>query len=248
MWNVIGQAVPGTDHLRRKIRCQDTFRYCTFGKRNEWLVIAVSDGAGSARHSHLGSWITCQRLVKSARSRCRSTPITDNALLALFYNAREELCRSARKKKLGLGEFACTALFALVGPESATFAQIGDGAIVYSIGDDFPTVFWPDHGEYVNSTYFLTSDSFERHIRFMTISEPLRKIALLTDGLQSIALDYAARTGYAPFFRPMFDALNGSRCTPGFFLSRALGRFLRSDRVNQRTDDDKTLVLARRRL
>ena len=67
---------------------------------------------------------------------------------------------------------------------------------------------------------------------------------MLTDGLQPLALNYAAKAAHAPFFVPMFRPL---RVAPsGATVLAALRNFLDSPRVNERTDDDKTLILATR--
>ena len=69
-------------------------------------------------------------------------------------------------------------------------------------------------------------------------------MALFTDGLQTLALDYT-RAAHSPFFAPMFAALS-SETEPGGLLG-PLSAFLESPAVNERTDDDKTLILATRK-
>jgi hypothetical protein len=68
------------------------------------------------------------------------------------------------------------------------------------------------------------------------------EVALLTDGLQSLALRFASREAHGPFFEPMFERLRG----PEQPSESELAAFLGSGPVNARTDDDKTLVLATR--
>jgi hypothetical protein len=66
----------------------------------------------------------------------------------------------------------------------------------------------------------------------------------LSDGLQTMALSFAERAAHRPFFLPMFRKLRSAR--PGDGLPAALHRFLESPAVSQRSDDDKTLLLATR--
>ncbi|MGL4552961.1 MAG: PP2C family serine/threonine-protein phosphatase, partial [Gemmataceae bacterium] len=63
------------------------------------------------------------------------------------------------------------------------------------------------------------------------------------DGLQGLALHYATRTAHGPFFAPLFRALRGADPEE---LGDPMRAFLESPRVNGRTDDDKTLILAAR--
>jgi hypothetical protein len=144
-----------------------------------------------------------------------------------------------------LREFATTILTAIVGPSQALFSHIGDGVIVYGDGDGYRTPFWPQQGEYANTTYFLTGSDFEDQIAFEGIDRQIDEVALLTDGLQPLALHYATRSVHSPFFQPMFAALRGANDPEEF--REPLKAFLNSAGVNSRTDDDKTLVLATRR-
>ena len=68
---------------------------------------------------------------------------------------------------------------------------------------------------------------------------------MFTDGLQRLALDFAGHTPHHGFFGPLFEQLRAVNDSES--LVEPFRCFLDSDRVNQRTDDDKTLVLAVRK-
>jgi hypothetical protein len=135
-------------------------------------------------------------------------------------------------------------LFAIVGETVAAFAQVGDGVIVIRDGDKYQPVFWPQSGEYVNTTNFVTDEAIAETLAFSLRSGPVEELALLTDGLQALALNFAERSVHQPFFQPMFQKMR--QAPPGQRLTSALRRFLDSPAVNQRSDDDKTLLLATR--
>jgi hypothetical protein len=167
-------------------------------------------------------------------------------MVALFSDVRAVLFAAAERLAVRPRNVACTALLVVVGPTSAVFAQLGDGAIVIGQGQDYRTIFWPEPTEYANATDFLTDDSFPEAMRFETLTDSIGEVAALTDGLQRVALDFTARTAYSGFFRPLFSEL---RTAPDLeSLAEPFHKFLDSDRLNERTDDDKTLVLAVRRL
>lgn len=63
-----------------------------------------------------------------------------------------------------------------------------------------------------------------------------------SDGLQSLCLDYAKRVPHEGFFLPMIQTLRGIKNASD--LNDPLKAFLDSDAVNERTDDDKTLIIA----
>ena len=101
-------------------------------------------------------------------------------------------------------------------------------------------VFWPQVGEYANTTWFVTSADFEQMLQVR--GEAVDEVALFTDGLQMMALHFATRSVHRPFFEPLFAALRGAAQPEDLVVP--LRAFLDSPAVNERTDDDKTLVLA----
>jgi hypothetical protein len=107
-------------------------------------------------------------------------------------------------------------------------------------------VFWPDRGEYANTTHFVTEDDAVEHLQFETVKRRVVEAALLTDGLQSVALNYQQRIAHEPFFKGLFAPLRTAEEGRSRELSDSLAAFLASPRVNEKTDDDKTLVLASR--
>ena len=145
------------------------------------------------------------------------------------------------------GMFASSAL-TIVAEREAVFLQIGDGAIVLSAGEGWKHVFWPQHGEFANTTNFVTSEDALEVMEFHKTTEPVAELALFTDGLENLVLHKANRTVHAPFFDSMFPSVRGSRATgEDAELSRALAQYLSTPKINDRTNDDKTLILATRR-
>jgi hypothetical protein len=65
--------------------------------------------------------------------------------------------------------------------------------------------------------------------------------------LQRLALVYESKSAHNPFFLPMFSVLRKTAPDNLDSLSDQLAKFLNSPEVNERTDDDKSLILATRR-
>ncbi len=237
-WSVLGESVAGTGHRANAIPCQDAFRFRPFGPDSQWLAVAVADGAGSATHAEIGATLTCDELVRRIDLGTPETLLTPDGVTELFRGVRDAVLAEAARLGVPGRELACTALLAVVGPDSAAFAQVGDGAIV--AGDR--VVFWPEPAEYANATDFLADDDWVARLRFATSDGPADELAVTTDGLQRLALDFAAKTPHAAFFRPLFDALRSAADAAS--LVKPFRAFLDSPRVNARTDDDKTLVVA----
>jgi hypothetical protein len=163
--------------------------------------------------------------------------------------AREAVLAEAIQRQLEPRELASTLLALVVNPEGGGAMQIGDGVIVVSEGaDDWIWMFWPQRGEYANTTYFLTDTDAMARLQVDTFSNTVTDAALMTDGLEPLALHYASKTVHDPFFNTIFQPVVAHSGEADFReLSVMLANFLSSDKVRSRTDDDSSLILATRR-
>jgi hypothetical protein len=218
-------------------------------------VAVVADGAGSAERSEVGASLACSLFTAELRSLFETggdvPDITHDFVGAWFTRFRNEVARHAESEELPIRQYACTLLGAVVGEDCAAFVQIGDGAIVVSCSEEPETyqwMFWPQKGEYENITTFATDEAVDTHFEHQLVNRRIEEVAVFTDGLQHLALHYETRAAYGPFFRSMFGPLRPAQGGHLEGLSSTLASFLNSQQVNKRTDDDKTLVLATRRM
>ncbi len=244
-WGVLAESAAGTSHIARGIVCQDVCRTRSFGDENDWIAIAISDGAGSAEHSQIGAGIVCDSFLSTLSRRWPIVPRTREDMLEFYTLARAEIFAEAVQRGFEPSALACTALLGIAGPECAMFGQLGDGAIVIGRDGEYRMPIWCVEGEYVNETEFITGNGYSEALQFAAFDERISEIAILTDGLQHLAIDFAERRPHAGFFQPFFESLRASARTGDLRVS--LLEFLSSPRVNERTDDDKTLALAIRR-
>ena len=70
----------------------------------------------------------------------------------------ELLDEEASNNQAAVSDYACTLLGVVASPSRIAYFQIGDGAIVIPSGEPgtYDWVFWPQHGEYANTTNFVT--------------------------------------------------------------------------------------------
>lgn len=218
------------------------------------LVVVVADGAGSATHSQEGSQLACHTLatllVDVGVSRDADSLLVENRVRSAVLQTRDRLLQNAEEAGLAAREFACTLLCAVLGPHRSAFAQIGDGAIVTPEPgtSEWNWLFWPERGEYANTTYFLTDATAEDHVQVDVVEAPIDEVALFTDGIQNLVLHNESQSVHSPFFEKMISVLrdaNGESGDPG--LNTSLERYLTSPPLTERADDDLTLVLASRR-
>ncbi len=251
-WRFVAASVTGLSHAAAGEPCADACAVRVMRSGDEGLLVAVAaDGAGTSTRGAEGARLACEAVLEEAARRAASPSPAPGALtraeaVAWVEAARRRVVEAAEREGLVPRDFSSTLLVALVGESSAFFFQIGDGAIVYrdAAGGYVPAL-WPQTGEYANCTFFLTDEDAADRVETAT-ADHAHEVALLTDGLQGLALRLKTREAHGPFFEPMFARLREEREQEPPLLHEELEAFLASAAVNARTDDDKTLVLATR--
>jgi serine/threonine protein phosphatase PrpC len=253
-WRVAMASSIGQSHVAAAQPCQDAHFHLdmTDADSQPVMVLAAADGAGSAALAEVGASLACEtfgRLVeayvgKGGRVAVIERQLVERWVMGIVYRLEAH----AKQSGAPLPDYACTLLVAVIGDSSAAFAQIGDGAMVIANGAGWRHVFWPQKGEFANTTNFVTSERAVPAMEFVRLDEAVQEVALFTDGIENLVLQKAARAAHAPFFDSMFPPVRQSQAS-GFDpeLSRALDKYLSSPTINDRTDDDKTLILASRR-
>ena len=143
-----------------------------------------------------------------------------------------------------LDQLATTLLVAIVGPGYTAAAQVGDGAIVCAASDDGEILGLtkPYQGLFVNESVFITQEIYEEHLQVSVLDTQASHLALFSDGLEPIATKYATGEPYPNLFRGLFNFMDDTH--PDGVRLQALTKLLSGDRIAQRSDDDKTLLLA----
>lgn len=251
-WRVVDASVAGTSHAANSTPCQDAHGAKVIREvaGNEWLVLTVADGAGSAAHGGDGAALACEQAMIEIASILETDGadalLADGPVASVLSAVRARIFREAESLDCDVRSYACTFLAAVVGERVASFFQCGDGAIVVSSNGNQGVVFWPSEGEYANMTHFLTDDAWLQNVQICHATAAFNEIAMFSDGLQRLALSFESQVPFRPFFTPMFERLRSCSDAEYASLGDKLRTFLQSSAVNERTDDDKTLVLAAR--
>ena len=244
-WTWALASARGTSHEATRDPCQDASFCCTPSGKPSTLIGVVSDGAGSAACGGLGARVVVRTLVTQIRELlARGGELDDEALRTVLDAARDRIAHVAATRQLAPRDFAATVIAAIANSAGTTVLHIGDGSAVAEDRDGaWHALSWPAHGEYASTTYFVTDDAPQLRI---TRSElPSRTLVLFTDGLERLALDFAKQEPHSPFFSALAAPVHASAIEGrNRDLSTALASFLGSEKVNARTDDDKTLLVA----
>jgi hypothetical protein len=252
-WRVAAASAVGSSHRSTELPNQDACwtEVITDAAGQQALVMVVADGAGSAARADLGAE-TAVDAVGSAAARwwldAGRGALDKHVLTTLVECGALALTQLALDLECAARELSCTLLLTVVTPQACGFAQLGDGVMVYAdplaTENTVEVAFWPLAGEYANVTEFLSDSNWNQHLRCRVLTVAPRQLALSSDGLQRLALRLAEQRVHAPFFQPFWDALVNASAAEYSQYSVHLRDWLASALVEQRTDDDKTLILA----
>ncbi|MDZ8262563.1 PP2C family serine/threonine-protein phosphatase [Nostoc sp. ChiQUE01b] len=249
-WKAVTRSEIGTSHQKQGIGCQDYGDYRIF---KDVIVGAVADGAGSAKNSDIGSKLAVETVLKCffdinefPQKQAFSQPLSKEEAQKVFAEIVNqvitELHNQADKEDYSVNDLACTLLFFIATPDWFAAMQIGDGFIVVrSQESEYKLLFQPDKGEFANETTFITSTNALEEMQVEVIFQKQEFICASTDGLEKVAIRLSDWKPFPPFFKPLEEYLHEAVNPED--EDKYLTEFLNSERLNSRTDDDKTLLL-----
>jgi hypothetical protein len=208
------------------------------------LLAAIADGAGSAARGGAGAALAVRAVVGEGRAALgRGEGLTEDAVRGWIMAARARVLAAAADRGVPARDCATTLIVAATDGRVAVVGHVGDGAAAARDPEGWAALSWPELGEHAGETRFLTDP--EPAIRTARKAGPISALAMLTDGLERLVLDFAACRPHAPFFERMTAPLTGSGAVGvDRRLSAALADWLGGAAVAARTDDDRALILA----
>jgi len=249
MWKYAKASVRGSAHLTNGLPCQDWSAIHTASKDKSVLLCALSDGAGSAKFADEAARFLVSEAIRFLETQLADHPKPSELIAeydrsdgeAFIEQVQGRLRQMAEAQSVSLGEYSATLLFAAIHPEWSIFFQIGDGCWIVARESVFGAVTWPTQGEFVGQTVFVASAAAKSELQIQKLRGSLRCVVGITDGLERLALDLRGRVPHPGFFAPLVNAL--SRTTDTELFEKELVAFLESERVCERTDDDKSIIL-----
>lgn len=175
----------GRSHAHEAKPRDDAFEY-TFHEETGWGIIAIADGAGSAKYSRKGSEIACETIIEffknveketiqeietaiqnflseeTDENRNKLSGLLSTQLVKAAFTAQQNIKEEATKKEAEIRDYSTTLIFALVKKYERKYLitsfWVGDGGIgIYNKEKDEVAVLgMPDSGEFAGQTRFLT--------------------------------------------------------------------------------------------
>ena len=205
-------------------------------------VAVISDGAGSAKYSNVGSTMVVRQFSRSLdRFNIPSTLAEfENVVSSTINKIRQRLRRlsSLYNLETNLAQFHATLVFALITDSKCFIAHLGDGTcMLFNQNHELIYISLPENGEYENETYFITEDNWLEHLRCLEVSENVSSCLLMSDGVTPLAVK--ANRNFPPFTTPILNYLQKSQTTDAI---HAVTETLNSDSVKKISTDDKSLA------
>lgn len=186
MWNTVQCAKQGRGHVKRHVPCQDA-TYNLY--ENDTQVIALADGAGSAKLSHYGAKAMVKKICLLLASCFDLFYDNDDGVVIKQQIMKEllsELELIADHYQCKMKDLASTLLFVAVKDHRMISGHIGDGVIGYLKGDQLKVLSIPDNGEFVNTTYFTTSSNVLMNMKlFKGKVDGIKGFVLMSDGSET---------------------------------------------------------------
>lgn len=235
----------------------------------EYAVLIVCDGAGSLKHSKAGADFVVKHLRDSFLELIKAgEAITQESWAerarALLLEASQALKSKSQSDRMNFGDFGCTCIVVLAGPDFVACAHVGDGRAGYlDASGHWRALMTPHKGALANSTVFMTMlepASLEQLVRSKFVPVRTRAVVALSDGPEDVCwqvstFDPSGQKVIDPnqpsneFLGKIANQLAGATAknVPQEKLDKLWQDFLREGTPKLKTQvDDKTLLLALR--
>ncbi len=253
-WKTCGTAVQGVDHIHAGVPCQDNVASAS-GQGVH--AIALSDGGGSRKFSHVGSAYATRaaaellvekfdeyynRMEEAANGGDKAKKVALRLRLEILDTVLSAM-RSQVTEERTLYDMGCTLQFAAVKNGRYIAGHVGDGVIaaLYQRGltRRVEVLSHPENGGGPNVTFFVTDHNAEEHLR-LTHGEcrQLEGIIMMSDGPEEVL--YSGAGGMHPNTLKLFDNFVGLREAE---YTAALAKFLESNIARHSFDDLSLNVL-----
>lgn len=237
-WRFTSARVTGSSHLQNADGCQDWFSLKRSGTR---FVACLSDGAGSAAHGLLGAQIVCNRFTQGVAEIMHELS-RENCLekcKKIVSDIHDDLSEIAACMKCDLSELNSTLVAVIVMDTFCCTLQLGDSFCVVreACSEKYTLAAEPQRGEFANETYFVAGKQFHEKL-LIQIRDVPEFITLSSDGLEAIAMMIEEQRPFDPFFSRLESSLRANKITDD-----NLKEWLRSEDIDKRTTDDRSLLL-----
>jgi len=205
-WKTFALTFRGRLHIKEGQPCQDSV-YSHSSK--DYAVVALSDGAGSAALSHIGSRITVNTFANYLKTNFDKLYEEEDGHLKVIERINRNLKRHAQRTNAPLRDYSSTLIGVAIKDNRFFFMHVGDGVAGFEDREGIKVLSTGAQGEFINETYFVTSPNV-KEVMIVQKGEVLggvRSFFVLSDGAARILYD-SAKNGFAQGMRKILRWLD----------------------------------------
>ena len=238
-----GISLVGFSHIKKKIPCQDGHAFKSYDNN---YILAVTDGAGSSKYSHLASKFITKKLVDNldpSELFEKTNKIKFKLkLIDLINKSFEELIAReiSNIPDIKISDLATTLILVIGDKERGYIFHVGDGAALILDSNNMENFILsePMNGQYANETYFITMKNWEDYLRISEFNIKFDSIFLFSDGVTPFSLIKNKK----PFTKFLLPLINHIKKYKNEDYMKGITNTLNSEKARKTTDDDKTIV------
>ncbi len=231
-WISVCNSIIGSSHINEGLPCQDS-SIVKYIENTDFIIAAISDGAGSCVNSHLGSGFLVENVIDKIITSFDLQNYQDNKITEINKEIwREKSFEIFKTLKIDLEKFgienniefktlSSTLIVAISDGNFIACANIGDGRAAYrNTTDEWCSMMVPTKGEEANQTLFITSDLWEdnqnsEYFGTFFYDSPITAFGILSDGCERASFEvlkyneeqekyFDPNMPYKPFFEPNY--------------------------------------------
>ncbi len=243
-----GASIIGTSHVKKGSVCQDSSKAQRLS--NGWVVAAVADGVGSAKHSEIASKIAVDTVTQICCDRInKHTKIAElkTIILDAYRIAEKSIEEFAEKQNDSITEYDTTLSMVVYDGEKVVYGHSGDGGIVGLTTDGkYIRITTPQKAE--DNVCVIPLRAGESSWVIDECHERLASVLLATDGVYDTFFPYLLKGQqvevYVPLIRYFMDN-NWLKATENNLseIDESRREFLQSDAYSSVTDDKTVMVV-----
>jgi hypothetical protein len=184
-WCLSSCFVQGKGHIKTHIPCQDRTKAIY---SNGTYVIALSDGAGSAKLSHFGASCVVESICTLLTNQFNELFANKDGCFVkqlMIKKVLADIKLQAAELGCEVKDLAATMLAVAINEGRFIIAHVGDGVIGYLDNGTLKTASAPSNGEHANETYFVTSqDAISAMKLFKGSIKDIAGFVLMSDGTE----------------------------------------------------------------
>jgi len=192
-WKTFTLTFKGRRHADNGEPCQDSVYGHSSGN---YVIVALSDGAGSMALSNIGSKITVNTFGNYMKANFDRVYEKDDGHLLIIERINYNLQKHAQKSKTHLQDYSSTLIGIAVKDDRFFFIHIGDGIAGLEDQRGIRVLSTGFQGEFANETYFVNSPNIKDYIIIKkgVIHDDVLSFFIMSDGAMRILYDRKKNT------------------------------------------------------